>query len=310
MATPAEPLVIATPAEMTAWSLAARARGERIAFVPTMGALHEGHVTLLREARRLARDAGELRSPSPIAGGFGNPPRVPMSNVQKLVLSIFVNPTQFGPNEDLARYPRDLPGDLAKAAGAGTDVAYVPEARDVYPAGYQTTVEVPELARGLCGPFRPGHFAGVATVVCKLFNVVRPDVAVFGQKDYQQLAIVRRMVIDLDMGIEVVGVPTVREPDGLAMSSRNAYLSPAERTRALSISRALFAARDAAAGGAGDPVAIVAGARAALDVDRVDYVELVDAESLRPITDLSRPSVLAVAAFVGRTRLIDNVRIS
>jgi len=122
-----------------------------------------------------------------------------MSNVQKLVLSIFVNPTQFGPNEDLARYPRDLPGDLAKAAGAGTDVAYVPEARDVYPAGYQTTVEVPELARGLCGPFRPGHFAGVATVVCKLFNVVRPDVAVFGQKDYQQLAIVRRMVIDLDI---------------------------------------------------------------------------------------------------------------
>ena len=286
MAASAEPagvLTLRTPAEMTAWSLAARARGERIAFVPTMGALHEGHVTLLREARE---------------------------HGQRVVLSIFVNPTQFGPNEDLARYPRDLGGDLAKAAGAGTDAAYVPDVRDVYPPGYQTTVEVPELARGLCGPFRPGHFAGVATVVCKLFNVVRPDVALFGEKDYQQLAIVRRMVVDLDMGIEIVGVPTVREADGLAMSSRNAYLSPAERARALSISRALFAARDGALGGARDGVALVAGARAALDVDRVDYVELVDAESLRPTTDLARPTVLAVAAFIGRTRLIDNVRIS
>jgi len=280
---PVEPLVIRTPAEMTAWSRAARARGERIAFVPTMGALHEGHVTLLREARRLG---------------------------QRLVLSIFVNPTQFGPNEDLARYPRDLPGDLAKAASAGTDAAYVPEARDVYPPGYQTTVQVPELARGLCGPFRPGHFAGVATVVCKLFNVVRPDVAVFGEKDYQQLAIIRRMVVDLDMGIEVVGIPTVREADGLAMSSRNAYLSPAERARALSLSQALFGARDAAAAGVRDPALLVARARAVLDVDRVDYVELVDAASLQPITDLSRPAVLAVAAFIGRTRLIDNVRLT
>jgi pantoate--beta-alanine ligase len=283
MGTPAaEPVVIRAPAEMTAWSAAARARGERIAFVPTMGALHEGHVTLLRQARRL--------------GG-------------RLALSIFVNPTQFGPNEDLARYPRDLPGDLARAAAAGTDVAFVPEARDVYPAGFQTTVEVGELARGLCGPFRPGHFAGVATVVCKLFNVVRPDVAVFGEKDYQQLAIVRRMVADLDMGIEIVGVPTVREADGLAMSSRNAYLSPAERARALSLSRALFAARDAVTGGARDGAAIVTRARGLLDVDRLDYLELVDADSLQPITEIARPAVLAVAAFIGRTRLIDNVRV-
>jgi pantoate--beta-alanine ligase len=282
MAAPATPAVLRAPAEMTAWSQAARARGERIAFVPTMGALHEGHVTLLREARRLG---------------------------QRLVLSIFVNPTQFGPNEDLARYPRDLAGDLAKAAGAGTDAAFVPDARDVYPAGYQTTVEVGELARGLCGPFRPGHFAGVATVVCKLFNVVRPDVAVFGQKDYQQLAIVRRMVVDLDMGIDVVGIPTVREADGLAMSSRNAYLSPPERARALSLSRALFAARDAAAAGIRDGVRLVAQARAALDVDRLDYVELVDAETLQPVTELERPAVMAVAAFIGRTRLIDNVQV-
>jgi pantoate--beta-alanine ligase len=281
-ATPAEPLVVRAPTEMTAWSQAARARGERIAFVPTMGALHEGHVTLLREARRLG---------------------------QRLVLSIFVNPTQFGPNEDFSRYPRDLAGDLAKAASAATDVAYVPGARDVYPAGYQTTITVPELARGLCGPFRPGHFAGVANVVCKLFNVVRPDVAVFGEKDYQQLAIIRRMVVDLDMGIEIVGIPTVREADGLAMSSRNAYLSGTERARALSLSRALFAARDAAARGARDPATLVAGARDALDVDRVDYIELVDAETLQPVAYLSRPAVLAIAAFVGRTRLIDNVRI-
>jgi pantoate--beta-alanine ligase len=283
---PAEPLGILTlraPGEMTAWSAAARARGERIAFVPTMGALHEGHVKLLREARRLG---------------------------QRLALSIFVNPTQFGPNEDLARYPSDLPGDLAKAASAGTDVAFVPDARDVYPEGFQTTIEVRDLARGLCGPFRPGHFAGVATVVCKLFNVVRPDVAVFGEKDYQQLAIVRRMVADLDMGIEIVGVPTVRERDGLAMSSRNAYLSPGERARALSLSRALFAVRDAVAGGARQAEAVVAQARAALDVDRLDYLELVDASTLAPVASFDRPAVLAVAAFIGRTRLIDNVRVS
>ncbi|HVZ86825.1 MAG TPA: pantoate--beta-alanine ligase, partial [Polyangia bacterium] len=198
------PQVIRAAAEMTAWSRAARARGARIAFVPTMGALHAGHVALLEEGRRRG---------------------------DKLALSIFVNPTQFGPNEDLARYPRDLPGDLAKAAGAGTEVAFVPEVGEMYPAGFQTTIEVNELARGLDGVFRPGHFAGVATVVAKLFNVVQPDVAVFGEKDFQQLAIVRRLVADLAMGIEIVGLPTVREPDGLAMSSRNAYLAPAERAR-------------------------------------------------------------------------------
>jgi pantoate--beta-alanine ligase len=267
---------------MTAWSRAARARRERIAFVPTMGALHAGHVALLEEGRR---------------------------HGDRLVLSIFVNPTQFGPNEDLARYPRDLPGDLAKAAGAGTDVAFVPEPIDIYPAGFQTTVEVRELARGLDGVFRPGHFAGVATVVAKLFNIVQPDLAIFGQKDFQQLAIVRRLVVDLAMRIEIVGLPTVREPDGLAMSSRNAYLSQAERTRALSLSRALFAARDRAAAGERDAHALVEGARAALDVDRLDYLELCDAVTLAPLVQIDRPTVLLVAAFVGRTRLIDNVQI-
>ena len=274
--------VIRTSAEMTAWSRAARARGERIAFVPTMGALHAGHVALLEEGRRRG---------------------------DKLVLSIFVNPTQFGPNEDLGRYPRDLPGDLAQAAGAGTDVAFVPEPSDIYPPGFQTTIEVRELARGLDGVFRPGHFAGVATVVAKLFNIVQPDVAIFGQKDFQQLAIVRRLVADLALGIEIVGLPTVREPDGLAMSSRNAYLSQTERTRALSLSRALFAARDRASAGEREARQLVEGARSALDVDRLDYLELCDAATLTTLVQIDRPAVLLVAAFIGRTRLIDNIQI-
>ncbi len=280
-----EPVVIRAPAEMTAWSEAARARGERVAFVPTMGALHEGHVSLLREGRRRG---------------------------DKLALSIFVNPTQFGPKEDLSRYPRDLPGDLAKAASAGTDVAYCPEAVDVYPPGFQTYVQVRELEQGLDGGSRPGHFVGVATVVCKLFNVVRPHVALFGEKDFQQLAVIRRMVADLDLPVEIVGMPIVREPDGLAMSSRNAYLSPEERTRALALSRGLLAARLRAETGERDAAALVATARAALEgqVDRVDFVELRDAATLAPMTRLERDGVLLVAAFVGKTRLIDNLRLS
>ena len=279
-----EVLVIRTPSEMTAWSEAARARGERVAFVPTMGALHEGHVSLLREGRRRG---------------------------DRLALSIFVNPTQFGPKEDLSRYPRDLRGDLAQAASAGTDVAYVPDAADVYPPGFQTYVQVRELEQGLCGGARPGHFVGVATVVCKLFNVVRPHVALFGEKDFQQLAVIRRMVADLDMGVAIAGMPIVREPDGLAMSSRNAYLSPAARRRALALSRALNAARARAEAGERDAAALVATARGVLagEVDRVDYVELRDAATLAPVTTLEREGVLLVAAFVGETRLIDNVRL-
>jgi pantoate--beta-alanine ligase len=279
-----EPQVIRKPAEMTAWAEAARARGERIAFVPTMGALHEGHVSLLREGRRRG---------------------------DKLALSIFVNPTQFGPKEDLSRYPRDLPGDLAKAASADTDVAYCPEPADVYPPGFQTYVQVREVEQGLCGGSRPGHFVGVATVVCKLFNVVRPHVSLFGEKDFQQLAVIRRMVADLDVGVEIVGMPIVREPDGLAMSSRNAYLSPEERQRALALSRGLTAAAARAKAGERDAAGLVAIARAALEgqVDRVDYVELRDAATLGPVTRLEREGVLLVAAFVGKTRLIDNLRI-
>jgi pantoate--beta-alanine ligase len=279
--TAAAPALIRAPAEMRAWSASARARGEHIAFVPTMGALHEGHVTLLREGRRRG---------------------------DRLALSIFVNPTQFGPAEDLSRYPRDLPGDLAKAASAGTDVAYVPDVRDVYPPGFQTYVQVRELEQGLDGGSRPGHFVGVATVVCKLFNVVRPHVALFGEKDFQQLAVIRRMVMDLGLGVEIVGMPIVREPDGLAMSSRNAYLTSEERGRALALCRGIGAARARAQAGEREGAALVAAARTALEgqVDRVDYVELRDAETLAPVARLERPAVLLVAAFIGKTRLIDN----
>jgi len=269
---------------MTAWSEAARTRGERIAFVPTMGALHAGHVSLLRAARQRG---------------------------DRVVLSIFVNPTQFGPKEDLARYPRDLEGDLAKAASAGTDVAFVPLAKDMYLPGAQTFVDVREVSQGLCGERRPGHFAGVATVVCKFFNIVRPHVALFGEKDFQQLAVIRRMVADLNMPVEIAGEPTVREPDGLAMSSRNAFLSPSERVRALAISQGLTAARERLSAGQRDAGALVAVALGVLTdrVDRVDYVEIRDADSLRPIERVERPAVILAAAFVGATRLIDNMRL-
>ncbi len=276
--------VITTPVAMSAWSEAARARGERIALVPTMGALHAGHVSLLTAARKLA---------------------------DRVVLSIFINPTQFGPKEDLARYPRDLDGDLAKASGAGTDAAFVPEAKDMYLSGAQTFVEVREVSQGLCGERRPGHFTGVATVVCKLFNIVRPHLAIFGEKDFQQLAVIRRMVVDLNMPVDVVGQPIVREPDGLAMSSRNAYLSPPERARALAISQGLSAARDRFSAGERDAGVLVREARAILKdrVDRIDYVEIRDADSLRSVERLDRPAAILVAAYVGATRLIDNIRL-
>jgi len=277
------PPTLATPADMSAWSDAARARGERIAFVPTMGYLHAGHTALMDEAHR---------------------------HGDRVVLSIFVNPLQFGPNEDLERYPRDLPGDLAKAAAHRVDAVFLPTPANMYPPGHQTTVQVHELEQGLCGGSRPGHFVGVATVVCKLFNIVRPHAAVFGEKDFQQLALIRRMVRDLDMPVDIVSLPTVREPDGLAMSSRNKYLLPDERQRAAAISRALFAARAARDGGERDAAKLVEGVVAVLhdEVTRIDYVELRDAESLQSLATVDRPAVLAVAAFVGRTRLIDNVR--
>jgi len=278
------PRVIETAAEMIAWAEAARARGERIAFVPTMGFLHAGHVSLLEEGRKRG---------------------------QKLALSIYVNPTQFGPSEDLDRYPRDLPGDLAKAAGAGTDVAFVPKPEEMYPPGDETRVTVPHLSQGLCGASRPGHFTGVATVVLKLFQIVRPHVALFGEKDFQQLAVIRRMTRDLFLPIEIVGMPIVREPDGLAMSSRNAYLSPGERQRALSLSQGLRDALAAFRDGSRDARALVAAVTRRLEgqADAIDYVEVRDAETLAPLGEVGGPAVIAVAAFVGKTRLIDNLRL-
>nr|HEX4312652.1 pantoate--beta-alanine ligase [Kofleriaceae bacterium] len=274
--------ILREPARMRARAEDLRRDGRRIAVVPTMGALHDGHLTLLRAARARA---------------------------DVVILTIFVNPTQFGPNEDLAKYPRDEAGDLAKARTCGIDLAYCPDAAGMYPPGAQTVIEARELQKPLEGASRPGHFAGVATVVAKLFHATLPHVAVFGDKDYQQLAVIRRMTRDLDFGIEIVGVPIVREADGVALSSRNVYLSPEQRVAARSLSAGLAAAEAAVASGQRDAAAVVAAARAPIEREslaRIDYVELRDADSLDPISRVDRPSVLAMAVFVGTTRLIDN----
>ena len=273
---------IESAAEMQRFAETARLRGERIALVPTMGYLHEGHLSLMREGRRRA---------------------------SILVASLFVNPTQFGPSEDLQSYPRDLARDCSLMESVPVDVLFAPNASSMYLPGAQTWVEVTELTRGLCGDFRPGHFRGVTTVVAKLFNLVKPHIALFGAKDYQQMLAVRQMVRDLNFDVEIVAMPTVREPDGLAMSSRNAYLSPSERAVALSLSRALEAARSALAHGALNPRTLVASARAELSREsglEVEYVELRDAQTLQEVGTVDAPVVIAIGARVGKTRLIDN----
>jgi len=283
------PELIRDPAEWQRRCATARDGGTRIALVPTMGYLHDGHLSLMREARHRADSGG----------------RAGLS-----LATIFVNPTQFGPAEDLARYPRDLDGDLAKCASAGVDLVLAPEdPKSMYLPGFQTWVEVGEVSKGLCGDRRPGHFRGVATVVAKLLGLSRPHVALFGDKDWQQLQVIRRMVLDLDMGVEVVGMPIVREPDGLARSSRNAYLSAEERPRAVAISRALREAQRRASGGERDPRDLAAGISRALEGAgmRVDYVELVHPETLRPVERAEPGTRALVAAFLGRTRLIDNL---
>lgn len=258
-------------------------RSRRVAVVPTMGYLHAGHVSLLEEARR----------------------RVPPEQGE-VVLTIFVNPTQFGPNEDLDRYPRDLEGDLRKAEAAGVDAVFVPEHPDVmYPTRW-TWVTVDALSRGLCGASRPDHFRGVCTIVCKLWNLIQPDIAVFGEKDYQQLAIVRRMHADLFLSGEVVSMPIVREADGLAMSSRNARLDPAQRSAAVAVPRFLAEVSRRFAAGERAREALLAGADAALHPGRIDYVELVDAASLAPVDLVSAPALVALAVHFGDVRLIDN----
>jgi len=264
---------------------AARARGASIGFVPTMGALHEGHLALIRAARE--RD-------------------------DVVVVSIFVNPTQFNASEDLQKYPRDLARDLALAEGAGADLVFAPPAGEMYLPGASTWVDVEGLTEGLCGAARPGHFRGVCTVVTKLFNIVGPHRAYFGEKDAQQLAVIKRMVRDLDMRVEIVPCATVREPDGLAMSSRNVRLSPAERAQAPVLYRALTAARLAIENGERDaerPKADICAALADADLATIDYVEIVDADSLEPVTTVDRPCLIALAVFFGDVRLIDNITV-
>jgi pantoate--beta-alanine ligase len=262
------------------------AAGEAVAFVPTMGNLHEGHLELVRRARSLAARA---------------------------MVSIFVNPLQFGPAEDLASYPRTLARDTERLAATGADLLFAPTVEAMYPrpAAEQTRIEVPGLSDILCGASRPGHFVGVATVVCKLFNMVQPAVALFGEKDFQQLAVIRRMVEDLCLPVAIVGVPTVREPDGLAMSSRNGYLTAEERARAPALYRALRAAGEALAAGGADPEAAAQQAAAAIDAAglRTDYVSVRRAPDLAPPGEADTDLVILAAAYLGRARLIDNLRV-
>jgi len=267
--------------EMRRWSGQHRRAGRRIALVPTMGYLHEGHLSLVDRAR----DAADL-----------------------VVMSIFVNPAQFGPDEDLESYPRDLEHDLGLASGRGVDIVFAPSAPDMYPTEQTIWVEPGPVGERFCGTRRPGHFRGVLTVVLKLFEIVRPHVAVFGRKDYQQAFLIRRMVEELAVPVEVDVAPVVREPDGLAMSSRNAYLDPADRDRALSLARAIAAVRDAFATGETSAASLVARGLEVLEAGgaKTDYLEIVRAADLEPVERASDDSVCLVAARVGSTRLIDN----
>ncbi len=274
--------VLASPRDVQAKVLALRRDGQRVGLVPTMGALHEGHLSLVRIARQRA---------------------------DRVVASIFVNPTQFGPREDFSRYPRTLDSDLAALSAAGCDLVLVPSADDIYPPGFSTFVEPPAVAAPWEGVCRPGHFRGVATVVLKLFHLMPADFACFGQKDYQQLLVIRRMTLDLGLPIEIVACPTIRDPDGLAMSSRNRYLSPTQRQQALAISQALAGAARSVAAGERDAALLCEQMRNMLHaagIDRIDYATIADAETLAELRSLDRPAVALIAAHVGSTRLIDN----
>ncbi|MGD9033809.1 MAG: pantoate--beta-alanine ligase [Desulfobacteraceae bacterium] len=261
---------------------ALRVSGKTIALVPTMGFFHEGHLELMRVGRRLA---------------------------DVLAISIFVNPTQFGPSEDFQAYPRDMEGDLAGAKEVGVDLVFAPSVEDMYPDGHQTKIAVERVTKHLCGLSRPGHFDGVTTVVAKLFNIAKPHLAIFGEKDYQQLTAVKRMVKDLDMDTQIIGVPTVREPDGLAMSSRNNYLNPEERESALCLKKSLDLAREMFSQGKKD----VQKMREAVEklilshpFTEIDYINICDPMSLEDVDRIEGEALLALAVKVGRARLIDN----
>ncbi len=270
-------------AAMKAYVRAIKEKDETICLVPTMGYLHEGHLDLMRMGKPLA---------------------------DHLVISIFVNPTQFGVNEDLDKYPRDLPRDSQMAESVGVECIFHPDAKGMYPQGYAAYINVEGITEGLCGAARPTHFRGVTTVVAKLFNIIEPDVSVFGEKDYQQLAVIRRMVIDLNMNVQVLSHPTVREEDGLAMSSRNKYLSADERKHALVLSRSLIQAQALLSGGTKSVEAILAEVKKMISATPgcvIDYVEIVDPDSLKPLMEIKDTAVMAMAVKVGKTRLIDNV---
>jgi len=278
-------IVVHTVAEVRELAEMARRRGLRVGLVPTMGYLHEGHRSLMRTAR---------------------------ADTDVVVVTIFVNPLQFGPNEDLDRYPRDLDGDLASCEAEGIDVVFAPDVAEMFPHPLRTSVHVSGLTEALCGVARPTHFDGVTTVVTKLFSIVGACRAYFGRKDAQQLAVVTRLVRDLDLPVEVVGCPLVREPDGLALSSRNAYLAPQERRAALVLSRALRDGADLVVAGERDPARVVERVAALLATEPLvepEYVELRHAIDLEPVESVHGPLLLAVAAGVGATRLIDNVHL-
>jgi len=274
--------IIRTISELKVALKALRESHRSIGFVPTMGYLHEGHASLIRQST---------------------------ARCDATVVSVFVNPTQFGPGEDLSRYPRDLERDQNLCLRTGVAILFIPEAAEVYPTGFSTSISVGAVSEVLCGHFRPGHFRGVATVVAKLFNMVQPDLAFFGQKDLQQSAIIRRVVKDLNLPVDILVAPTVREADGLAMSSRNAYLGREDRQRALGLSRGLFAAEKAFAGGERDAATLEAMARAELaGIDEVQYCQVVDPSTLDPMLgEIQRPAALCAAVVLGGTRLIDNI---
>ena len=277
---------ILTAANMTAISRQAHREGKRVGFVPTMGALHEGHLSLVRAARQ---------------------------QTDIVVTSIFVNPTQFGPTEDFSKYPRTFEIDSAMLAAEKTDYIFSPSVEEMYPKDATTWVDVEELSGKLDGRSRPGHFRGVTTVVSKLFNIVQPDIAFFGQKDAAQVAVIRKMARDLNFGVQIVVCPIIRESDGLAMSSRNAYLTPEQRKQALVLSRALQQVEMRVAQGETNPEKLITAAKQAIAAEpsvRLDYFEIVNPDTLDPVTDVSQGALVAVAAYVGTTRLIDNVLIT
>jgi len=275
-------IIIKSVSEMQQWVASVRGAAEAISFVPTMGFLHQGHVSLLDEGRRRG---------------------------DKLVLSIFVNPTQFGQGEDFEDYPRDLQQDSQLAEQAGVDVIFAPTAKQMYPNGYATYVDVEGITNTLCGASRPGHFRGVCTVVSKLFNIIQPQVAIFGQKDFQQLAVIQRMIQDLNLPVEILGLPIYRESDGLAMSSRNVYLTEVQRPQALVLSQSLARARELVAAGQKDVAAIILELKTKINQQpaaRIDYVQICHQLTLKDQLDVDNDSVLLLAVYIGKTRLIDN----